>query len=336
MNIENKKNNLPKSLIDFLNYLSVVKNKSEYTVIGYRTDLSVFFRFMITYKKIVPYDEKTFNNIDLTIVNNKFLKSIDLTDLYAFLAYLDKDRKNGAKSKNRKIASVKSYFKFICNKIKIIKENPTLELESCKLEKRNPIYMTLEQCKELLNTVEKNKENYNYYRDYCIIVIFLNCGLRVSELTTIKISDIKNDILSVIGKGNKERTIYLNNACLNALNNYLPIRAKIISKKGYEDSLFLSVFKAPIGKKGVEHMIKQYMIKAGLDTKYTPHKLRHTMATLLYKYGEVDIRSLQQILGHSNVSTTQIYTHCDESMLRNAVNNNPLANILSEDNDIKK
>lgn len=157
------------------------------------------------------------------------------------------------------------------------------------------------------------------------MILFLNCGLRLSELCSINISNIKEDVLTVIGKGNKERTIYLNNACLKALNNYLEIRNKDINKIIDKDALFLSKNYKRIGKRSIELMLKKYLAKANLDTKkYTPHKLRHTAATLMYKYGNVDIRSLQEILGHANVSTTQIYTHVDDEQLRKATNSNPL------------
>jgi site-specific recombinase XerD len=171
-----------------------------------------------------------------------------------------------------------------------------------------------------------DKENINYKRDYCILTLFLNCGLRLSELVSIRISKIKEDTLTVIGKGNKERVVYLNHACISSLNDYMSIRSKIDTEDQNKDYLFLSTHRRPINKRSVEVLVKKHVQHAGLiDEKYSPHKLRHTAATLMYKHGKVDIRSLQMILGHENISTTQIYTHVDNESLREAINANPLA-----------
>lgn len=198
--------------------------------------------------------------------------------------------------------------------------NPARELESPKISKRNPVYLTLDQSKKLLSSIDgKNKE-----RDYAIITLFLNCGLRLSELVNIDINKIKEDTLTVIGKGNKERTVYLNDACIRAIENYMRVRPNdsAIDK----EALFLSSRNTRINKRTVELMVKKYLKNASIvDGKYTPHKLRHTAATLMYKYGNVDIRALQQILGHESVSTTQIYTHIDDEKLRQAVQSNPLS-----------
>jgi site-specific recombinase XerD len=203
-----------------------------------------------------------------------------------------------------------------------VDENPALNLESPKISRRNPTYLTLDESKSLLRAVDgKNKE-----RDYCILTLFLNCGLRLSELCGINISNIKGDILTVIGKGNKERTVYLNNACMKAIEDYLSVRSKNLHKIIDKDALFISKNWTRLNKRTVEMMLKKYLKAADLDTdKYTPHKLRHTAATLMYKYGNVDIRSLQKILGHENLSTTQIYTHVDDEKLREAINSNPLS-----------
>ncbi|CCJ33824.1 Probable integrase/recombinase [Caloramator australicus RC3] len=193
-------------------------------------------------------------------------------------------------------------------------------MESPKINKRHPVYLTLEQSKRLLDSIKgRNKE-----RDFAIITLFLNCGLRLSELVSIDISKIKGDTLTVVGKGNKERTVYLNKACIKAINSYLAVRPKdgVVDK----DALFLSERKKRIDKRTVEKLVKKYIVSAGLlNDKYTPHKLRHTAATLMYKYGKVDIRALQHILGHESVSTTQIYTHIDDEILRDAVKSNPLS-----------
>lgn len=320
-------NNLPKCLLDFLNYLKIIKGKSPNTIKAYKTDLILFFKFMKLYKGLINNKEIKFEQIPIHDIDNNFLKKIKLSDFYAFLSFVEKYRFNSAYARARKVATLKSFFKFLTSKAKIIQENPTTDLESPKINKRNPIYLTLDESKKLLNSIDgPNKE-----RDYCIITLFLNCGMRLSELCSINVSMIKGDIMNIIGKGNKERTIYLNAACLKSISMYLPIRevqlskAKNISKED-KDALFLSNRAKRINKRTVELIVKKYIRKAGLDVnKYTPHKLRHTAATLMYKYGNVDIRSLQQILGHENISTTQIYTHVDDENLRQAVKSNPLS-----------
>ncbi|AGF57001.1 tyrosine recombinase XerC [Clostridium saccharoperbutylacetonicum] len=318
-------NKLPVSAVDFLTYLETIKNKSENTINAYRKDLIIFFRFMLKYRGLTS-EEIEFDDIDITSINDEFIKSIRLRDLYAFMSFTEKYRQNSAYARARKVATLKSYFKFLQGKAKIITENPTLELESPKVNKRHPIYLTLNQSLHLLESLDK--KNKNYQRDYCILTLFLNCGMRLSELCSIQLTKFKGDTLSIIGKGDKERTVYLNDACLKALDNYLKVRDD--SKALPEDKkyLFLSSRNTPINQRTVEIMIKKHITNAGLtDDKYTPHKLRHTAATLMYKYGNVDIRSLQSILGHENISTTQIYTHVDDDSLRDAVKSNPLSKL---------
>ena len=318
--------NLPESLLDFLNYLDTIKGKSKNTISGYEIDLSMFFKFLKVYKGLIVDDDIEFHDINIKDVDDTLLRSIKLTDLYAFLSYTEKQRNNGTYARARKVAALKSYFKFLQGKAKIISDNPTLDLESPKINKRNPVYLTLDESINLLNSLDPT--SINYYRDYCILTLFLNCGMRLSELCGIKIERIKGDTLTIIGKGNKERTVYLNEACLKTINNYLKVRDS--SKCTYEDKdfLFLSSRSKPINKRTVELLVKKHISNSGLnDDKYTPHKLRHTAATLMYKHGNVDIRSLQSILGHENISTTQIYTHVDNETLREAVNSNPLSKI---------
>jgi site-specific recombinase XerD len=312
---------LPQQLNNFLNYLTTVKERSPNTMSGYKVDLVMFFRFLKLYKTKLPKDIE-FEEIDISDVDDEFIRKINLTDLYSFMAFLDNYRDTGSYAKARKVATLKSFFKFLHRKVKILNENPALELESPKIKKRNPTYLTLEESKRLLSSIDgPNKE-----RDYCIITLFLNCGLRLSELCSIDISKIKEDTLYVVGKGNKERTIYLNRACLKAIEDYLRVRNKNLDKIKDKDALFISRNNTRINKRTVELMLKKYLKKANLDEKkYTPHKLRHTAATLMYKHGDVDIRSLQKILGHENISTTQIYTHVDNEKLREAVSLNPLS-----------
>lgn len=318
--------NLPESVVDFLNYLETIKGKSPNTIKGYEIDLTLFFRFLKIYKGLITDDSLEFSEIDIRDIDNSFVRKIKLTDLYAFLSFAEKQRENGSYARARKVAALKSYFKFLNGKAKIIDDNPTLELESPKINKRHPVYLSLDESVNLLSSLDK--DNKNYYRDYCILTLFLNCGMRLSELCSIKLDKIKGDTLTIIGKGDKERTVYLNEACLKAIDNYLAVRDTSKCTPEDKEYLLLSSRYKPINKRTVELLVKKHIFNSGLSNeKYTPHKLRHTAATLMYKHGNVDIRSLQSILGHENISTTQIYTHVDEEILRDAVNSNPLSKL---------
>lgn len=322
-----EKSKHPKRVIEFLNYLENVKGKSINTIKGYSVDLGLFFKFLKVYKGLENNIElEKIEEVEISDLGDNFIKNISLSDIYAFLAFLEKVRNNSAYARARKVATLKSFFKFLNSKIKLIDENPTVELESPKINKRHPVYLTLDQSITVLNSMDK--ENKNYYRDYCILTLFLNCGMRLSELCNIEIEKIKGDTLTIIGKGNKERTVYLNEASIAAIENYLKNRNDSKATEEAKKYLFLSSKYRPINKRSVEILVKKHIENAGFkDQKYTPHKLRHTAATLMYKYGNVDIRSLQNILGHENISTTQIYTHVDDETLREAVKTNPLANI---------
>ena len=223
------------------------------------------------------------------------------------------------------MAAIRSYFKYLYSIVKLIPENPALDLETPKSNSRLPVALTLDESKSLLSSISGSNEK----RDYAIIMLFLNCGLRLSELISINIDKIKGDTLTVIGKGNKERTIYLNDVCVKAIEDYLEVRQD--ANPGHEKALFISNRKTRFSQKGVQHMLDKYLTEAGLAGKgYSPHKLRHTAATLMYQYGHVDIRALQEILGHESISTTQIYTHINQDLLRDAVKQNPL-NEIKED-----
>ncbi len=322
----NYSSDLPQLVIDFLNYLETIKGKSSNTISGYKIDLQLFFRFMKVYKDNLNDLSLELEEINISDVDEKFINTIKLTDIYAFLSFVEKERNNSTYARARKVATLKSFYKFLYGKAKVIIDNPTLELESPKISKRHPVYLTLEQSLQLLSSLDKS--NLNYYRDYCILTLFLNCGLRLSELCSIEINKIKNDTLTIVGKGNKERTIYLNDACIKAINDYLSKRDNSKVPEENKKYLFLSNRNKPINKRTVELLVKKHINTAELlDDNYTPHKLRHTAATLMYKHGNVDIRSLQNILGHENISTTQIYTHIDDDKLREAVRSNPLSKL---------
>lgn len=314
-------NKLPRSVIDFLNYIGTIKGKSKNTIQAYAYDLEVFFKFIKNRKNNTLSDlDYDMENILINDIDDDFIKTINLVDLYAFLSYVSNYRDNKSYARARKVACLRSYFKYLHTKVKTIDQNPAEELETPKINSRHPIHLTLDESKKLLASIEGE----NMSRDFAIITLFLNCGLRLSELTGIDIDKISEDTLTVIGKGNKERTVYLNKACINALDSYRKDRQTdgVIDKS----ALFLSERKKRISKRTVQHIVKKYIENAGLDSnKFSTHKLRHTAATLMYKYGNVDIRALQQILGHENISTTQIYTHVDDERLRQAIKSNPLS-----------
>ena len=252
-----------------------------------------------------------------------------MEDIHAYLFYLKNNFNSKSATRARKVASIRVFFNYLCNKSGMIDKNPAQNLETPKQDKRIPKYLSLDDSKKLLEAAT-NIDDRNKERDFAIITLFLNCGMRLSELVGINFKDINfNDCkLSVIGKGNKERTIYLNKACMNAINNYIAIRPRDGVKSNSRDALFLSERKERISNRTVQYIVKQELQRAGLDTnKYSVHKLRHTAATLMYQYGNVDIRALQELLGHESISTTEIYTHVDNSQVRNAVESNPLANL---------
>lgn len=316
-------NNIPIILEDYLNYMETIKGSSPNTVKEYFFDLRTFFRFIKLRYKLVDVN-LSFEEINISDVDLDLIKILNIQDLHAYISYADKKRENGNFAKSRKVASLRSFFEYLYSKVNLIEKNPAEALEFPKTENRHPIYLTLDQAELLLNTVlENNNEEYRK-RDYAIMILFLNCGLRLSELSSIDLNKIKdNDTLSIIGKGNKERTIFINEACILAIKDYLLVRPTSITDN---KAMFISKRKNRMSNRAIQHMIDRYLDKAGLDSSiYSTHKLRHTAATLMYKYGNVDILALQEILGHESVSTTQIYTHIDNERLREAVKSNPLS-----------
>ena len=317
---------LPYYADDFLVYLEAISGKSKNTINEYYYDLLMFFRFM-KIKRTPSLKNEEFQNIIVNDFSVQELSEIRLSDLYSFLNYMNNDRKDQAPTRARKVACLRSFFKYVWNKANLIPENPAAELESPKITKKLPKYLELNESIALLDSIDGDFKE----RDFCIITLFLNCGMRLSELVGINISDIREDTLTVIGKGAKERTIYLNDACLDAIQNYIKVRPDYEEPNGLKP-LFLSKRKKRISPKTVQYTVKKYIKLADLDpTKYSTHKLRHTAATLMYTVGDVDIRSLQEILGHESVATTEIYTHVNNSRLKDAVNKNPLAGYRKEE-----
>lgn len=317
----------PNFLNSFLDYTATILNKSPNTIKEYNYDLNNFLKFILVHFKMT--DKKDFKEIDIHDMSVSTVEKITLEDIHAYLFYLKNNFNSKAATRARKVASIRVFFNYLCNKSGMIDKNPAQNLETPKQDKRIPKYLSLDDSKKLLEAAT-NIDDRNKERDFAIITLFLNCGMRLSELVGINFKDINfNDCkLSVIGKGNKERTIYLNKACMNAINSYIAVRPRDGVKNDSRDALFLSERKERISNRTVQYIVKQELQRAGLDTnKYSVHKLRHTAATLMYQYGNIDIRALQELLGHESISTTEIYTHVDNSQVRNAVESNPLANL---------
>ena len=316
----------PPYLNDFLDYMITIQNKSKNTVKEYNYDLATFFRFLKMHFKLT--DEDDLKMIEFDDVTIDTLKKVKLEDIHAFLGYLTKNYNSKATTRSRKVSSLRVFFNYLCQK-NLLEVNPTQNLETPKIGKRMPKYLTLDDSRKLLEAAS-NEDNRNNERNYAITTLFLNCGMRLSELVGINVTDIVWDEyqLNVIGKGNKERTIYLNKACVKALEEYLRVRPKTHLTADAEKALFLSERKQRISRRMVQEIIYGELKQAGLDTsKYSVHKLRHTAATLMYQYGQVDIRALQELLGHESISTTEIYTHVSNNQVRDAVERNPLADL---------
>lgn len=320
----------PDYLNSFLDYTVTILNKSPNTVKEYNYDLAMFLRFLKN--RFNMTDEEEFSNIPIKDISIDTIKNVKLDDIHAFLSYLTTNYNSKAATRARKASSIRVFFNYLCAKANLIDANPAQNLETPKLDRRLPKYLSLEDSKKLLN-VTANEDNRNAKRDYAIITLFLNCGMRLAELVGININDIdfSENKMTVIGKGNKERTVYLNKACINAIKDYLSIRPKEgikTDKFNSKKALFLSERKERISRRTVQYIVDKELLAAGLDTKkYSTHKLRHTAATLMYQYGNVDIRALQEVLGHESISTTEIYTHVASKQARDAIENNPLADI---------
>lgn len=323
---------VPPAVRDFLNYQSTIRNKSDNTIDQYCLDLRMMLRFIYCDRNgLDPMNEELFQSVDITGIDASFYSTITLSDAYNFLSFCKNERVNAEKARARKVSCIRSFFKYL-KLNQIISDNPMINLDSPKLKKSMPKYLTVEQAQRLLMSVSgKNKE-----RDYCILTFFLNCGMRLSELVSMDYNKIRvdGDSASVIitGKGNKERTVYLNHACIAALKSYMAVRPKdgVVDKY----ALFLSNRLTRISPKTVQHLVDVYLEKAGLGEQgYSVHKLRHTAATLMYQTGNVDLLELKEILGHENLNTTQIYTHLLDSKLKAAVDANPLADFTKTKKD---
>lgn len=319
----------PEFVNSFLNYSITILNKSPNSVKEYNYDLNMFLKYLKIHFNLTS--ETDFKRISIKDITIDTIKQVKQEDILSFISYLAINQNSKPATRARKISTIRIFFSYLSQRANLIEVNPAQNIETPKKEKRMPKYLSYEDSKKLLEaSMDENDENKE--RDYAIITLFLNCGLRLSELVGINIKDIdfSEYRLTVIGKGNKERTIYLNKACINAIKAYLKVRPKdgikLDDKKKSQQALFLSKRKERISNRTVQYIVDKELRKAGLDTtKYSTHKLRHTAATLMYQYGNVDIRALQELLGHESISTTEIYTHVSSEQVRNAVESNPLA-----------
>ena len=324
----------PAVIRDFLTYHETIKGHSKATVDEYFLDLRNFFRYIKIERGLAPrsaeLDEISIMDVDLAIV-----ASVTLSDVYEYLAFLSRDKvKNErsrepeyglmASSRARKIAAIRSFYKYLTVKTKQLETNPVEGLDTPKTTKSLPRYLTLEESRALLDAVD----GVNRERDYCIICLFLNCGLRISEIVGLNVGDVRSDNLRILGKGDKERMVYLNEACQAAIEDYKQVRSRMVDSS--EGAFFVSNRRHRMDRQTVHAMVKRTLLKAGLDPdKYSSHKLRHTAATLMLQNG-VDVRTLQEVLGHEHLNTTQIYTHVDSSELRIAAEANPLSDYHPE------
>ena len=316
---------LPELVQDYLIYIEAIKGHSELSVLEYASDLRTFFRYISVHKHLSPANVDE-NEIDLTNIDINVISSVTLNDAYQFLIYCRNVRHNNEATRARRVVAIRRFYSYLSDNLGLLKTNPMKNLDTPKIKKSLPKYLTLEEAQRLLSVIDgKYKE-----RDYAIITLFLNCGMRLAELVSIDYSDIKSDGTIVItGKGNKERTIYLNQACLDAITAYMKVRPN----DGVRNrALFISSRYQRINPRTVEIMVNKNLEKAGLGGRgLSVHKLRHTAATLMYQHGNVDVLLLKEILGHENLGTTEIYTHITSDATRKAVESNPLADIKNSD-----
>lgn len=312
----------PKLLKDFLVYLTTIKGKSLRTRKEYEYDMTLFFRFLKAVEDDIKLDKM--NEIDIKDITIDFIKEISLEDMYLFLEFCEVQRKNSPATRARKAATLKSFFKYLKGKRRLLEDNPADELETPKIGKKKPIYMDLQEAQMFITGIRRSN---HYYRNYSMMMFFLNLGLRVTELCSLNLTSIQGNILHVIGKGDKERTVFLNNACIQSLQIYMEKERSNIQGANSKEALFLSQKGTRLTRQTVAKIVKQINHDSGLcKEKITPHKLRHTSATVMYKNG-ADIRSLQHILGHSSVSTTQIYTHVEDKEIQQVIEDNPFNQI---------
>ena len=320
-------NDAPDILMEFLEYHSTVRGHSYRTIFAYYTDLKILFRFLKRRRHLVD-SSVPFNEIDITDVDLDFINAIKIEELYRYQSFSpESDTSLSAASRCRRTSSVKSFFNYLTAKRHLIEKNICQELDMPKRQASLPKYLEETECERLLAACDGTYA----YRDYAILMLFLSCGLRVSELTSLNVTDVYDDHVRVIGKGNKERVVFFADGCREAIDDYLAVRDNGKIRAEDKNALFISSVNRRITSRGVEQMVDKKLLLAGLDaSRYSPHKLRHTAATLMLKNG-VDTRALQEVLGHSSLNTTQIYTHLDNTQLHEAAMANPIGRMKKTD-----
>ena len=307
----------PQLLLDFLSYHETIKAHSQRTVDEYYLDMRNFFRYL-KQQRDPALAGKALDEIDIRDVDIDFISRITLTDIYSYLTYLSRDRVQhqnseisnkglNAASRARKLATIRSFFNYICNKRHLLEDNPCKDVDTPKQMKSLPRYLTLNESLSLLESVD----GANRERDYCILTLFLNCGLRISELVGLNLNDIQDDVLRVLGKGNKERIVPIGHTCCQAVRQYLQVtRGALMEKNKTEahDKVFVNSRGGPLTDRSVRRILDKYITQLAMQKKVSPHTIRHTFATHLLDHG-ADLRAVQELLGHANLSTTQIYTH---------------------------
>ena len=318
---------------EYASYKTSIQGCSQKTVQEYLFDLRTFFRYLVAREKDIDPKSEEFSKLDVSGIGLEQLSKIRAEDLYDFLFYANEMRGNQWSARSRKLSAIRSLYKYLVNKRHYLEHNPTVDIDSPKPKKALPKVLTLEESLRLLNAVEQDKESKYRARDYAILTLFLNCGMRLSELVGIDLSDIDSELssLRVTGKGNKERIVYLNPACQAALVSYLAKRKGPQYAHVHDKALFLSRLDQRMSVKTVQAMVYKYLRLAGMENKhYSVHKLRHTAATLMYQSGNVDVRVLKEILGHEQLNTTQIYTHVSNQDMEKAMTQHPLAGLAEK------
>ncbi len=317
---------LPPAAREFAAYKTAIENCSKKTVFEYLLDLRTFFRYLFASRAGIPLDSDL-TGLDLRGIDLEWIRTISTTEIYEFLMYAGDERGNEWSAKARKLSAIKAFFRYLTVKRGLLETNPAITIDSPKRRSTLPKYLSLEESVSLLDAVSENGDARHRERDFAILTLFLNCGMRLSELVGIDITDIDNEMRSVkvTGKGSKERIIYLNDACRDALTAYLRTRLEDDTVRN-SPALFLSQRGKRISPKTVQWLVYKHLREAGLEYKgYSAHKLRHTAATLMYQSGQVDVRVLKDILGHEQLNTTQIYTHLSDRNMQSAMDANPLA-----------
>lgn len=327
---------MPSAVREFAAYKTGIQNCSQKTVSEYLLDLRTFLRYVVASRAGAPLEGEEFDTLDIRHLDLAFIGGIRTTEIYAFLQYTGTVRKNLWAAKARKLVAIRMLYRYLVTKTKQLDVNPAADIEAPKRAQSLPKFLSLDESLLLLESIKNDKKSRTVVRDYAIVTLFLNCGMRVSELCSINLNDVARDLTSlrVTGKGAKERMIYLNEACRTALADYLPLRlAEKNGKSSREKALFLSGQQNRISVKTVQWMVYKYLDLAGLgDRHLSVHKLRHTAATLMYQTGMVDVRVLKDILGHEQLNTTQIYTHVSSASMQEAMAQNPLADVKRRKN----